>query len=126
MCQGESSTGVLQPIEGFGRVCRDNGALLLVDTVASLGGAPFNADQLLVDCVYTATQKVLNCPPGLSPISFGDRALYVFKISNANRVFLERKFATVGRVYRRFISTRSKLEIIGDVLRIRDGKMPPK
>lgn len=48
LCQGESSTGVLQPIEGFGEICRKNEVLLLVDTVASLGGAPFNADELLV------------------------------------------------------------------------------
>jgi len=75
VCHGESSTGVLHPLEGFGEVCRKNGALLLVDTVASLGAAPFHADGLLVDCVYAASQKVMNSPPGLAPISFGERAL---------------------------------------------------
>lgn len=75
LCHGESSTGVVHPLEGFGEVCRKNGALLLVDTVASLGAAPFNADALKVDCVYSASQKVFNCPPGLAPISFNDRAL---------------------------------------------------
>lgn len=30
LCHGESSTGVLHPIEGFGEVCRKNGTLLLV------------------------------------------------------------------------------------------------
>jgi alanine-glyoxylate transaminase/serine-glyoxylate transaminase/serine-pyruvate transaminase len=75
LCHGESSTGVVHPIEGFGDVCLENNCLLLVDTVASVGGAPFHADELKVDCVYAATQKVLNVPPGLAPISFSDRAM---------------------------------------------------
>ncbi|CAD5212051.1 unnamed protein product [Bursaphelenchus okinawaensis] len=75
VCQGESSTGVLHPLEGFGPICHQNGALLVVDTVASLAGAPFKADELEVDCVYSATQKALNAPPGLAPISFSDLAV---------------------------------------------------
>jgi len=72
--QGESSTGVCQPLEGLGALCHRHGALLVVDTVASLGGAPFYADRLEVDCVYSATQKCLNCPPSLAPISFSPLA----------------------------------------------------
>jgi len=75
LCHGESSTGVMHPLEGFGELCHQNGSLFLVDTVASIGGAPFYADKLDVDCVYAASQKVLNVPPGLAPISFSDRAL---------------------------------------------------
>ncbi|CAD6199184.1 unnamed protein product [Caenorhabditis auriculariae] len=75
VCHGESSTGVVQPLDGIGEICHQTGALLLVDTVASLGGARFDADALGVDCVYSATQKVLNAPPGLAPISFSDRAI---------------------------------------------------
>ncbi|PIC45581.1 hypothetical protein B9Z55_005553 [Caenorhabditis nigoni] len=75
VCQGDSSTGVAQPLETIGDACREHGALFLVDTVASLGGTPFDADALKVDCVYSATQKVLNAPPGLAPISFSDRAI---------------------------------------------------
>ncbi|CAB3404297.1 unnamed protein product [Caenorhabditis bovis] len=69
VCHGESSTGVAQPLDKIGDACREHDALFLVDTVASLGGAPFDADELKVDCVYSATQKVLNAPPGLAPIS---------------------------------------------------------
>jgi len=75
LCHGESSTGVVHPLEGFGDLCHEYGSLFLVDTVASIGGAPFYADKLKADCVYSATQKVLNAPPGLAPISFSDRAL---------------------------------------------------
>lgn len=49
--------------------------LLVVDTVASLGGADFFADRWMVDVVYTGSQKVLGGPPGVSPISFGPRAM---------------------------------------------------
>ncbi len=52
-----------------------NDCLLAVDTVASLGGAPFSADALQVDAVYTGSQKVLGVPPGLAPISMGPRAV---------------------------------------------------
>jgi alanine-glyoxylate transaminase/serine-glyoxylate transaminase/serine-pyruvate transaminase len=79
VCHGESSTGVCQPLTGLGAICAEHNALLLVDTVASLGGAPFAADALGVDCVYTATQKVLNAPPGVAPISFSDRAMAKIK-----------------------------------------------
>uniref|UniRef100_A0A914WMK9 Alanine--glyoxylate aminotransferase n=1 Tax=Plectus sambesii TaxID=2011161 RepID=A0A914WMK9_9BILA len=77
--QGESSTGVCQPLEKFGSICHKHGALLVVDTVASLGGAEFYADRLEVDCVYSATQKCLNAPPSLAPISFSERALEKIK-----------------------------------------------
>ncbi|VDO46254.1 unnamed protein product [Haemonchus placei] len=70
-----SGTGVRQPLEGLGEACARHGTLLLVDTVASIGGAEFRMDEWGVDCVYAATQKVLNAPPGLAPISFSDKAM---------------------------------------------------
>lgn len=54
--------------------CRYN-SLLIVDTVASLGGVVFYADRWLVDVAYTGTQKVLGAAPGLTPITFGQRAV---------------------------------------------------
>uniref|UniRef100_A0A915J532 Alanine--glyoxylate aminotransferase n=1 Tax=Romanomermis culicivorax TaxID=13658 RepID=A0A915J532_ROMCU len=75
MCHSESSTGVMQPLEGLGDLCHANGCLFLVDTVASLGGVPFSADKLNIDCVYSASQKVLGCPPGLAPISFSQKGI---------------------------------------------------
>ncbi|KAI1717799.1 zinc-finger double domain-containing protein [Ditylenchus destructor] len=75
LCHGESSTGVLHPLDGLGEVCRNNGVLLLVDTSTSLSTAPFHAEALKVDCVYSASNWVFDCPPGLAPISFNDRSL---------------------------------------------------
>eukprot|EP01103_Thecamoeba_quadrilineata_P003389 TRINITY_DN13179_c0_g1_i1.p1 TRINITY_DN13179_c0_g1~~TRINITY_DN13179_c0_g1_i1.p1 ORF type:complete len:397 (-),score=64.74 TRINITY_DN13179_c0_g1_i1:68-1258(-) len=77
---GESSTGVCQPLDGIGEVCQKNNSLFIVDTVVTLGGMPFFADDWKVDVVYSGAQKCLSCPPGVSPISFGSRA--VEKISS--------------------------------------------
>merc|ERR1719400_2334913 len=76
---GESSTGVLQPLEGLGQLCHENNCLLAVDTVASLGGTPVYADQLEIDVIYTGSQKVLGVPPGTAPISFSPRATQAFQ-----------------------------------------------
>ncbi|XP_053169049.1 alanine--glyoxylate aminotransferase isoform X1 [Hemicordylus capensis] len=71
---GESSTGVLQPLDGLGDLCHRYNCLLLVDAVASLGGAPLLMDQQDIDILYSGSQKVLSAPPGASPISFSKRA----------------------------------------------------
>merc|ERR1711936_88002 len=76
---GESSTGVVQPLEGVGAMCHQNNCLLAVDTVASLGGVPVMADQMEIDVIYTGSQKVLGVPPGTAPISFSARAVQAFK-----------------------------------------------
>ncbi len=71
----ETSTGVLQPIEEIGRICREYDALLLLDCVTSLGGVPVEIDNWGVQIAYSGTQKCLSCPPGVAPITFGERAL---------------------------------------------------
>jgi alanine-glyoxylate transaminase/serine-glyoxylate transaminase/serine-pyruvate transaminase len=71
----ETSTGVRQPVEGIARAAREAGALLVLDCVTSLGGVAVALDAWGVDAAYSATQKCLSCPPGLSPASFSERAL---------------------------------------------------
>jgi alanine-glyoxylate transaminase/serine-glyoxylate transaminase/serine-pyruvate transaminase len=51
------------------------GALFIVDAVTSLGGHEVRVDDWGIDAIYSGTQKCLSCPPGLSPVSFGERAL---------------------------------------------------
>ncbi len=75
----ETSTGAWQPIEEISRLAHDAGALLVVDTVTSLGGCPVRVDDWGIDACYSGTQKCLSCPPGLSPITFGPRALEVLR-----------------------------------------------
>ena len=70
----ETSTGVLQPLEGIGDVCRDNNCLFLVDAVTSLGALELFIDEWKIDLAYSCSQKGLSCPPGLSPFTMNKRA----------------------------------------------------
>lgn len=75
----ETSTGAWQPLEEISRIVHDAGALLLVDCVTSLGGVPVKIDEWQIDAAYSGTQKCLSCPPGLSPVTFSERALTVME-----------------------------------------------
>jgi alanine-glyoxylate transaminase/serine-glyoxylate transaminase/serine-pyruvate transaminase len=71
----ETSTGALQPVEQIAAAARATGALVVLDCVTSLGGLPLALDEWGIDAAYSGTQKCLSCPPGLSPISFSERAV---------------------------------------------------
>jgi alanine-glyoxylate transaminase / serine-glyoxylate transaminase / serine-pyruvate transaminase len=71
---GETSTGIAQPLHEIAEIVHRHGALLLVDTVASLGGVSVPVDELGIDICYTGSQKCLSAPPGLAPITVGPRA----------------------------------------------------
>jgi alanine-glyoxylate transaminase / serine-glyoxylate transaminase / serine-pyruvate transaminase len=75
LVHGETSTGVEQPFDGLAQACREVGALLVVDAVASLGGVGLPVDELGIDICYSGSQKCLSAPPGLAPITISDRAL---------------------------------------------------
>ena len=75
LVHAETSTGAQQPLEGLGMLCRDHGALLVIDAVTSLGGVPVEVDRHGIDVCYSGTQKCLSCPPGLAPLTFSPRAL---------------------------------------------------
>jgi alanine-glyoxylate transaminase/serine-glyoxylate transaminase/serine-pyruvate transaminase len=71
----ETSTGAHQPLAGLAELVHARGALLVVDTVTSLGGHDVRVDDWGIDASYSGTQKCLSCPPGLAPVTFGERAL---------------------------------------------------
>jgi alanine-glyoxylate transaminase / serine-glyoxylate transaminase / serine-pyruvate transaminase len=79
LVHAETSTGAQQPMDGLGQLCHDHGALLVVDTVTSLGGIPVEVDGWGADAVYSGTQKCLSCPPGLAPLTLSQRALDAVK-----------------------------------------------
>src|SRR5437879_2057490 len=74
MVHGETSTGVLQPLEEIAALCRRHDALLLADAVVTLGGAPVATDDWQVDVMVAGAQKCLSCPSGLSPLTYNARA----------------------------------------------------
>ena len=71
----ETSTGAEQLyIKEIADLAHQNGALLLLDTVTSLGNIPLKIDDWDVDAAYSASQKGLGAPSGLAPITLGERA----------------------------------------------------
>ncbi|MEQ9441851.1 MAG: alanine--glyoxylate aminotransferase family protein [Cyclobacteriaceae bacterium] len=73
----ETSTGVLQPLEEISKLTHDAGALLVVDAVTSYCGTDLKVDEWGIDAIYSGSQKCLSAPPGLSPVSFSERAVEV-------------------------------------------------
>jgi aspartate aminotransferase-like enzyme len=71
----ETSTGVMSPLAEIARAIREESdALILVDTVSSLGGAPVETDAWGLDVVLAGTQKALAVPPGLALFTLSERA----------------------------------------------------
>ncbi|MBI1968015.1 MAG: alanine--glyoxylate aminotransferase family protein [Gemmatimonadetes bacterium] len=63
----ETSTGVLQDVDGFARVTKEfDDVLLLVDAVTSMAGSPVEPDRWGLDFTFTGSQKALALPPGLA------------------------------------------------------------
>lgn len=71
----ETSTGAHQDVSKLGSIVHDAGMLFAVDAVTSLGGHELKVDEWGIDAIYSGTQKCLSCPPGLSPVSFSQRAI---------------------------------------------------
>jgi len=71
----ETSTGVRSDAQALVKLAHDYDCLTIVDTVTSLAGIPLMVDEWGIDAIYSGTQKCLSCAPGLSPVSFNERAL---------------------------------------------------
>jgi alanine-glyoxylate transaminase/serine-glyoxylate transaminase/serine-pyruvate transaminase len=74
LIQAETSTGALQPLKELGEVVHRHGTLFLIDCVTSLSGVPLHIDEWGIDVAFSASQKCLGCPPGLSPFTVSARA----------------------------------------------------
>ncbi len=80
LVHGETSTGTVQThVAEIADVVHRHSALLILDTVASLGGVPVDVDGWDVDICYSGSQKCLSAPPGLAPFTAGARAMQVFE-----------------------------------------------
>ena len=79
MCQGDTSTTMLHPLDEAGAACRRHEALLFVDATASLAGNPFETDAWKVDIASAGLQKCLSGPPGIAPVTFNERVVEILK-----------------------------------------------
>jgi alanine-glyoxylate transaminase/serine-glyoxylate transaminase/serine-pyruvate transaminase len=82
--QVDTASGVYNDIAAMGRVMRETGhpALLMVDTIASLGTMPFAMDDWNVDVAVSGSQKGLMLPPGLGFVAATKRAKAVHRTAN--------------------------------------------
>lgn len=80
LVHAETSTGAEQLfIKEIAAAAHKTGALLVLDTVTSLGGIPVKIDEWDVDLAYSASQKNLSAPSGLAPITVGSRAMEIME-----------------------------------------------
>jgi len=75
----ETSTGARSDARAITELAHKYDALSLVDSVTGLAGIELDVDGWGIDAIYSGTQKCLSCPPGISPVSFGERAVEVIK-----------------------------------------------
>jgi len=77
--QAETSTGAQSDVKTLVDLAHRHDCLTIVDAVTSLGGTELRVDDWHVDAIYSGTQKCLSCAPGISPVSFNERALEKLK-----------------------------------------------
>lgn len=75
----ETSTGAQSDAKTLVQLAHKHDCLTIVDAVTSLAGTPLKVDEWQIDAIYSGTQKCLSAPPGLSPISFSERAAETIK-----------------------------------------------
>jgi alanine-glyoxylate transaminase/serine-glyoxylate transaminase/serine-pyruvate transaminase len=73
----ETSTGAISDAKTLAGLAHQHDCLVIADTVTSLAGVPLMVDDWQLDAVYSGTQKCLSCVPGLSPVTFSQRAVDV-------------------------------------------------
>jgi serine---pyruvate transaminase len=98
LTQSETSTGVIQPIEGLARVARDAGALVVVDAVSSLGAVPFDFDAWGIDVAVSGSQKALSASPGIAFVALSDRAWQATETATNPRFYFD------WAIYKQFAS----------------------
>lgn len=67
---GETSTSMMQPLKELGEICERYGALLIVDSVATLGGAEVKVDEWKLSACISGTQKCVSAPSGSALITY--------------------------------------------------------
>lgn len=70
----ETSTGAQSDAKTLVELAHKHGCLTIVDSVTSLAGTPLKVDEWGIDAIYSGSQKCLSSSPGLSPVSFNNRA----------------------------------------------------
>jgi len=74
----ETSTGAISDAKRLCELANNHNCLSIVDAVTSLAGSELRVDDWGIDAIYSGSQKCLSAMPGLSPVSFSEKAIYKF------------------------------------------------
>ena len=74
----ETSTGAISDAKSICKLAQQHNCLSIVDAVTSLAGSELRVDDWGIDAIYSGSQKCLSAMPGLSPVSFSDKAINKF------------------------------------------------
>ncbi len=85
--QNETSTGVVNDIQGIGSLVGRTPALLLVDAVSGAGAIEIRVDDWGIDMLCTASQKAFMLPPGLSMVTVSQKAWEVVQANKSPRFY---------------------------------------
>jgi len=87
LTHSETSTGVVNDVEAFGKIVGETQALFVVDTISGLCAAPFKTDEWSVDVAVGGSQKGLMTPPGLAFVSVSEKAWQVVEKAKLPRYY---------------------------------------
>ncbi|MCQ2508831.1 MAG: alanine--glyoxylate aminotransferase family protein [Dorea sp.] len=76
---GETSTSMMQPLEEISKICKKYDCLLIVDTVATLGGSDIKVDEWGIDACIAGTQKCISAPSGSALITYNEKISNIVK-----------------------------------------------
>lgn len=71
----ETSTGVQSDAAAIAKLAQAHDVLTIMDAVTSMAGTPVLIDEWGIDAAYSGSQKCLSCIPGISPVTFSERAV---------------------------------------------------
>ena len=77
---GETSTSMMQPLDELGKICERYGVLLIVDSVATLGGAEVKVDEWKLSACISGTQKCVSAPSGAALITYNQQIEDIVKL----------------------------------------------
>jgi aspartate aminotransferase-like enzyme len=75
LTHNETSAGLINPLQELAFIVKDQGKLLLVDAVSSMGGTTIKVDDWGIDICFSSSQKCFGVPPGLGIGSVSPDAL---------------------------------------------------
>jgi aspartate aminotransferase-like enzyme len=85
----ETSTGVVSELQAIAAAVKEQGALLVVDAISSLGAVPCETDAWGLDVVVAGSQKALMTPPGLAAVSVSPAALAKAAATTSPRFYFD-------------------------------------